>query len=348
MNQQPLLALRNISVRFGGLIAAKDVSLSVEQDQIAAIIGPNGAGKTTVFNCVTGVYTPTSGTIHINSADIREMLTLSVLVRCATVGTLCGVAALLGLNAQTLWDASINQTFIYGHAFDWTRAATAFFRSLRALPTQEAICVLVVGFCVGAAGNFVMWLRGRHSPYSTIKKGVTRTFQNIRLFKSMSAVENVMVGMHTQTSLSALATILRTARFKRVQAERRAQAEKLLTFVGLNDCADQPATSLPYGYQRKLEIARALASNPSLLLLDEPAAGMNPSEMDDLADLIARVRERGIAVLLIEHHMKLVMGISDHVTVLEYGQKISEGAPEVVQRDPKVIAAYLGDSHEPV
>lgn len=185
-------------------------------------------------------------------------------------------------------------------------------------------------------------LLNKLDPYEITAKGVARTFQTIRLFKHMTALENVMVGAHVRTRLSIWDTLLKTRRMQVTEKRIKSHCLRLLGFFGLTSKAHELARNLSYGHQRKLEMARALASDPKLLLLDEPAAGMNPKEKEELLDLIRTMRDNGVTILLIEHDMKVVMPVSDHVIVLDYGKKIAEGTPKEIQNNPRVVEAYLG------
>lgn len=258
-----LLEIRKLGMAFGGLRALDEVTVEIEAGRIDALIGPNGAGKTTLFNCVTGIYRPTAGTIDLNRDGAEPV-------------------------------------------------------RLDGLPTHRITA-----------------------------RGVARTFQNIRLFAGMSAIENVMLGRHCRTRAGLLGAIVNGPGTRQEEREIVARSRDLLAWLGLGDHADELAGNLPYGAQRRLEIARALACDPCLLLLDEPAAGMNPQETRELDELIAAIRDQfQLTILLIEHDMRLVMNISDRIHVLEHGRLIASGTPQEVRSDPRVIKAYLGEEDD--
>ena len=254
MSDSPyMLEVKDLTIRFGGLVAVNAVNFQVPKGSIFGLIGPNGAGKTTLFNMISGVYAPTSGKVIFDGEEIQGK-----------------------------------------------------------------------------------------KPYKVCDMGIARTYQNINLFKSMTVLENVMVGTHTRTKSGLFKSILRVPSQKQEEKDVVAKCLDILDFMELGDKVQLKASNLSYGEQRRLEISRALASDPKMLLLDEPAAGMNTTEKEELQRTIRKISERGITILLVEHDMKLVMNVTEHICVINFGKRIGLGTPEEIQKNPEVVEAYLG------
>lgn len=337
-----VLEIHNLKMRFGGLTAVNRLNFSLEGGEIFSIIGPNGAGKTTVFNAITGINSPTEGEVLFNGQDIRRLFTQKTLYFIFGVSSLLALFVFFSFHCENVWQVSIIDNFEYQQPFVYVKAWTAFVAYFIELPFWSRELLFLIGGGLGGSAAIMIWQKSRAAPHVIAALGIIRTFQNIRLFQEMTVIENVLIGMETKLKTRLWHMAFRLPLYWKERKLSLEKALKILQFVELEGVTYSLAKSLSYGHQRRLEIARALASSTKLLLLDEPAAGMNPQETKELMQLIYKIRERGITVLLIEHHMRLVMGISDKVLVLDYGNKIAEGTPEEIKSNPTVIEAYLG------
>ena len=371
-NVENVLRMENVTMQFGGVVAVNNLSIEVNKGEIVALIGPNGAGKTTAFNCVTGVYQPTNGRIEFMGNTIirnhpQGKMAKEYLGEDAKLYTNAydgeddpdTVAALDALNAECAAkvaeaeDAIVKKLdsekdeavrkALYAEA----EAKKAEIEAGYAEPRERLLAQLK-----DRAAARMEFRRSVDPDVGTNKVyaptpdkithlGIARTFQNIRLFSALSVLDNVLIAKHMRAKQNVFSATLRLNH--KEERRMREEAMELLAEQGLDHLKDEVAGSLPYGIQRRLEIARALATSPKLLLLDEPAAGMNPQETQELGEYIVEIKKNhDLTILMIEHHMDLVMQFSDRIYVIDFGKMISSGTPDVVKADRRVIDAYLG------
>jgi branched-chain amino acid transport system ATP-binding protein len=423
----PLLDIDRVSMRFGGLLAVSDLDLDVPEGQIVALIGPDGSGKTTVCNCVSGICSPTSGSVRFQGHRLTQTFGPGVLWMAIGVGLLVGLlTAAAAVDVDRLWLAVVKRGMVLDEPFTFDtarRRLRSYFRgelavdqlagkwrvvsadgrdvlairrdyadavSLRnqlqaavtarrvgpgtipdatdmadaASPSQPQASIqddvldrlaagksririrgwsgLIAGWMLGAAGTIAIWRRGRRSAHAVARAGIARTFQHPRLFTEMTVLENVLVGLDRSIPGGAVAMLLRTRGNRRGEEEARRRAHDAIGFVGLEHEVDQIAGDLPLASRRRLEIARALATGATLILLDEPTAGLDATEAAAMIDLIRRLKDRGPAVLLTGDRLEPLAAISDRVAVLEHGAKIAEGAPAEIGRHRRVIEIMTG------
>ena len=325
------LQTTHMTKRFGGLTAVSDVNIELKRGELVGMIGPNGAGKTTVFNLLTGVYEPSEGQMLFDSVPIAGERRTPQSKRMLGIA---GDILLVGFGGFIV--GTILSTSLIPNVSDVSQ------QNLQGFIKWGITLVCVVIFL--ATVNKRRLLSPGYKPFQFAQRGISRTFQNIRLFKELTVLENVQIATYLHKKTNLFDALFGTPRLRKEEAENIRLSRELLARFNLLRVANEKARNLPYGDQRRLEIVRALATNPKLLLLDEPAAGMNPQEKVALMGLISQVRDDfGLTILLIEHDMKLVMGICERIYVLEYGKIIAEGTPLEVRSNPKVIAAYLGE-----
>jgi ABC-type branched-subunit amino acid transport system ATPase component len=316
-------------MQFGGVTAVNDVSFSINAGEITSVIGPNGAGKTTLFNAVSGVYRPSEGQISLDAEALEDRPKFRDLFYVLLLAVLTALLSLVLFHIQAVWDLCINSLYVFEESFDWNLAGELFFDYFAKQHWLATWGIGLGGAVLAASAYWVIRIQGVIAPEYIVQKGIARTFQNIRLFRSMSALEVVLSGAQLRKGST--------------RSFLRQESLEVLEFVGLKGAERKAAVSLSYGDQRRLEIGRALATKPRVILLDEPAAGMNEVETSRLADLIRAIRSKGITVLLIEHHMSLVMEVSDRVVVMQNGRVLADGTPNTIKNNNEVIAAYLGD-----
>ena len=347
--KKSILQLKEIEINFGGVVAVKDINFEIYENEILSIIGPNGAGKTTLFNIISGYYRPSKGTILLNGKPIKDSIKLKTILINLIYSFTLGFLGIITINSQELWTLAITDQYIIGEKFNYANSVKLSLAHLSSLDSIWTIIPFIIFSTIIFLSLYKILKENLAGLDVSSRHGLSRTFQNIRLLPELKSRENIGIGVTigrgpiNRQKTGGLSRGLILPENKRSKLRK----DKALTFLEITQMLSESEidpTTLNYGHQRKIEISRSISTEPKIILLDEPAAGMNDKEADELGAMILSLKSKGYTIIMIEHHMSLVMKYSDRIIVMNNGSIIADGLPNDIANNKIVKDAYLGNS----